>query len=863
MSTFNVTLPSDDVTFHVVISDTDTIAVTLTTASTAWGQITGNIANQTDLQNELDLKEDKANKGVANGYCPLDANELVPIDNLGGSPTFSGLTLTGSLDMGTNLFTGGIPRLPIDRDIDNLHSIVDRVYVDEAVASLAARYYMLDDDDPTGYKLTSLDASSDPTASYSASDLSDGDLIMGWIQPSGDDLTTLIAGVYAARIFAEKTAGNKTLRLYWQLVERKSDDSEVVIATSNESDEITSKSLHEISALLTDDYTIDDGSRIVGKIYASVSGSGNAPSVTLYYEGDEDSAWQIPVNVNLLDGRYLRTDQSTPQTVNGGAPIFDDGLDSNDLIHILLSGTKVSVDDSVGLVVQRSASGNDAAISIISYSPGQSIINLGFAGGETDIRLRGIHSTESNQAFYIDLAAVEEALSLVLNSGQPWLGINTVPQSMLHIKGGSFTSEHSSDGVAGYIGPAKLNDLFSLNGLTDYLGINGVAGIQMGVNGSPTVQIDDDFIIKLGDSAGANRVAIEDVDEAELFSVDSDGNVTLGLYGGSKRLQFYYLSDFEVRFDAIDPPFAIGFRATDYNFWGNPIKIWGLGTVRTASNYERAVLDYDPVNDYFKVGTQAGGTGTPGNLLLDPAGGYVFFSNVDTNLYRSAANVLKTDDKFVVALELEVGGDLNHDGENVGFYGATPVTQPTVTGVRGGGGTANLLSALADLGLVVDNTTAAKGEIKLPVGSPAEMTAQIDQDKDLRLLFDDTTVEHAVWQFRMPDDYGGNLVAKIQYAMASATSGKVDFEVSVMAVSSGDAQDLDADSYDAANTANATVPGTAGYLGELTVTLTNDDDVAAGDYVRIKLERDADDATDDTATGDCEVRNVVLEYEVA
>jgi len=209
-----------------------------------------------------------------------------------------------------------------------------------------------------------------------------------------------------------------------------------------------------------------------------------------------------------------------------------------------------------------------------------------------------------------------------------------------------------------------------------------------------------------------------------------------------------------------------------------------------------------------------------------------------------------------------VGGDLNHEGENVGFYGATPVTQPTITGVRGGGGTANLLSALAGMGLIEDNTTAAKGEIKLPVGSPAEMTAQIDQDKDLRLLFDDTTVEHAVWQFRMPDDYGGNLVAKIQYAMASATSGKVYFEVSVMAVSGGDAQDLDADSYDAANAANATVPGTAGYPGELTITLTNDDDVAAGDYVRIKLE-DVRSGNPDKATDDCEVRNVVLEYEVA
>ena len=154
----------------------------------------------------------------------------------------------------------------------------------------------------------------------------------------------------------------------------------------------------------------------------------------------------------------------------------------------------------------------------------------------------------------------------------------------------------------------------------------------------------------------------------------------------------------------------------------------------------------------------------------------------------------------------------------------------------------------------------ATGTIMLPVGSPSEMTTQIDQAKDLRLLFDAGTVEHAVWQFRMPANYASALVAKIQYTMASATTGKVDFEVSVMAVTDAEAQDLDADSYDSVNAANATVPGTAGYLDEISITLTNADSVAVGDYVRIKLERDADDGTDDTAAGDCEVRNFVVEY---
>lgn len=134
------------------------------------------------------------------------------------------------------------------------------------------------------------------------------------------------------------------------------------------------------------------------------------------------------------------------------------------------------------------------------------------------------------------------------------------------------------------------------------------------------------------------------------------------------------------------------------------------------------------------------------------------------------------------------------------------------------------------------------------------------------LAFDASTVE-AMYSnpFRMPVAYtgSGTLKAAIQYAAASATSGKFDFEVSVEALTVADAIDTDStSSFDTANAVNGTVPGTAGYLGELVATLTNKDSVAAGDYVRIKLERDADDATDDTATGDARVYSVTIYEEV-
>ena len=157
----------------------------------------------------------------------------------------------------------------------------------------------------------------------------------------------------------------------------------------------------------------------------------------------------------------------------------------------------------------------------------------------------------------------------------------------------------------------------------------------------------------------------------------------------------------------------------------------------------------------------------------------------------------------------------------------------------------------------------ATDTIIFDVGSPSTMGCQIDSSKDLRLLYDADTVEEAVWQFRMPANYASAPVAKVQYAMASAVAGTVEFEVYMMAVSDGDAQDLDADSYDSANSGSATVPGTAGYLDEISVALANADSVAAGDYCRLKVGRDADDAVNDTATGDAEVRNLALEYTTA
>jgi hypothetical protein len=63
------------------------------------------------------------------------------------------------------------------------------------------------------------------------------------------------------------------------------------------------------------------------------------------------------------------------------------------------------------------------------------------------------------------------------------------------------------------------------------------------------------------------------------------------------------------------------------------------------------------------------------------------------------------------AIYVEAGSSVFASGtdvqfDQVGFYNTTPIAQPTVTGSRGGNAAlASLLTALANLGLIVDSST--------------------------------------------------------------------------------------------------------------------------------------------------------------
>ena len=126
------------------------------------------------------------------------------------------------------------------------------------------------------------------------------------------------------------------------------------------------------------------------------------------------------------------------------------------------------------------------------------------------------------------------------------------------------------------------------------------------------------------------------------------------------------------------------------------------------------------------------------------------------------------------------------------------------------------------------------------------------------LLFDDTTDELVIWQFRIPQNYSSGMTIKVQYSMASDITNVVAIRTEWQAIAEG--EDIDTDSWSTLEaSADDTVPATtAGLMGELSEAMTTPT-LAAGDYVALRFGRE-NGTSGTNATGDMEVWAVSLEY---
>ena len=136
--------------------------------------------------------------------------------------------------------------------------------------------------------------------------------------------------------------------------------------------------------------------------------------------------------------------------------------------------------------------------------------------------------------------------------------------------------------------------------------------------------------------------------------------------------------------------------------------------------------------------------------------------------------------------------------------------------------------------------------------------------------FDDATEEHLLWQFRVPSHFRDSQPAGYpklyaQMTMAAATGGTVQFAAAVRSRTPAAGERLDnVAGFAAFNESDATdVPDTAGELFEVEIDLSGQlDGLSAGDLCLLILKRDADDASNDTASGDAQVIAVTFRYGV-
>ncbi|MHC4707564.1 MAG: hypothetical protein ACYS8I_10825, partial [Planctomycetota bacterium] len=143
---------------------------------------------------------------------------------------------------------------------------------------------------------------------------------------------------------------------------------------------------------------------------------------------------------------------------------------------------------------------------------------------------------------------------------------------------------------------------------------------------------------------------------------------------------------------------------------------------------------------------------------------------------------------------------------------------------------------------------------------PASNYATIDlRNRHPVLDFDGATNESAVFSAVMPRNYGGGgVTVYIHYAMSSAASGTVDWDVAFERI--GDQQqDIDSDGFASAKSVDDTaVPGTSGLVDVVGVSLSDGSDmdgIQAAEGFRVKVTRDA---VSDDASGDAELLFVEL-----
>lgn len=142
--------------------------------------------------------------------------------------------------------------------------------------------------------------------------------------------------------------------------------------------------------------------------------------------------------------------------------------------------------------------------------------------------------------------------------------------------------------------------------------------------------------------------------------------------------------------------------------------------------------------------------------------------------------------------------------------------------------------------------------------APTTNLATFDVRNVIMVLdFDDSTDESVEFAAFMPRHYGGGgITVTVGWMATTATTGTISLDVAFKSISD-DGDDVDTKVFAAANNANPTTANVSGEVDYTEITFTDGadmDSIAAGEYFRMKVLRDADSTTStDNMAGDMEL----------
>ena len=317
------TAPSTSFTHDVLsVTHSDTVANAVTRGSIIYG-------NSTPKWDELVISTgflkgdgtDVAWRSIANTADDLEGS--IDHGNLEGSSLTDDDHTLYSLADGTRDFSGVVvgvfptaaAHLTTKEYVDSAITFVEEYFFNDTASNIGGIYFKMLDT-PTGegestFTIAGLGTGDDQALTNFATD------------PGAPGVFTLEKGVYEGHIHAEKTVGTKPVKMHFEVYSRATDTTETLIATSEESAFITSKTQVDVHATLTADVTIATTDRVIVKWLANVDATGSAVTIVLYAEGTNSSRLKVPISSNVLNQIYIRQDGTKELTANWDAGSFD------------------------------------------------------------------------------------------------------------------------------------------------------------------------------------------------------------------------------------------------------------------------------------------------------------------------------------------------------------------------------------------------------------------------------------------------------------------------------------------------------------------------------------------------------------